>query len=372
MWGRFRRRHKPPKADLPRTMFNRHIERLLTRYCDGELSAAERARVDAHLASCPRCRAALDAIRFSAQLVRQLSTVSAPPSVWNGIDAALAELQSGRAAVGGTSPAEAPFVRRVGWAAAFALIAIAVAGSYWWMREDAPRPWEVTHAMGGPRRMASGEWVETAGGANARIIVGELGTVDVAPDTRVQLGQVRDSEYRLALAHGTISATINAPPRLFIVDTPASTVVDLGCAYTVTVGTDGTGELRMTSGWAALEFKGRESLVPAGAICRTTPGAGPGTPYFEDASAALKRAVDDFDARNDAAAALDVVVKQSRIRDTLTLWHLLSRVDAADRVKVYDRIAAFVPPPDGVSREQILALDDDALRKWREELAWKW
>jgi hypothetical protein len=220
--------------------------------------------------------------------------------------------------------------------------------------------------------MASGEWVETAGGANARIIVGELGTVDVAPDTRVQLGQVRDSEYRLALAHGTISATINAPPRLFIVDTPASTVVDLGCAYTVTVGTDGTGELRMTSGWAALEFKGRESLVPAGAICRTRPGAGPGTPYFEDASAALKRAVDDFDARNDAAAALDVVVKQSRIRDTLTLWHLLSRVDAADRVKVYDRIAAFVPPPDGVSREQILALDDDALRKWREELAWKW
>jgi len=39
---------------------------------------------------------------------------------------------------------------------------------------------------------------------------------------------------------------------------------------------------------------------------------------------------------------------------------------------VYDRIAAFEPPPAGISRSQILALDADALREWREELAWKW
>jgi hypothetical protein len=39
---------------------------------------------------------------------------------------------------------------------------------------------------------------------------------------------------------------------------------------------------------------------------------------------------------------------------------------------VFERIAAFVPPPAPLSRDQILALDADALRKWREELAWKW
>ena len=220
--------------------------------------------------------------------------------------------------------------------------------------------------------MAAGEWVDTDNGSNARIIVGRLGTVDVAPGTRVRLGEVRESEYRLALERGTISAEINAPPRLFIVDTPASTVVDLGCAYTVTVDDDGTGELRMTSGWAALEFKGRESLVPAGAICRTKPGVGPGTPYFEDASPALKQAVDSFDGGAGRADALNIIIREARIRDTLTLWHLLSRADASDRVRVFDRIAAFEPPPTGVSRDQILALDADALRKGREELAWKW
>jgi anti-sigma factor RsiW len=343
-------------------MFTRHVDQSLTRYCDGELPAVERQRVEAHLASCERCRAALDEIQFSATLVRQLTAVSAPPSVWRGIDAALVE------------PHRSFTVRLpLRWAAACAVLLVTAGSAYWWTRDSLVGPWEVAQTKDGvSRRMASGEWVETEEGSEARITVGALGTVDVAPGTRVRLGEVSESEYRLALARGTISAEIVAPPRLFIVDTPASTVVDLGCAYTVTVGEDGAGQLRMTSGWAALEFKGRESLVPAGAICRTRPGAGPGTPYFEDAPAALKEAVDDFDDGTRRTEALAVVIRDARARDTLTLWHLLSRVGEPDRVRVYDRIAAFAPPPAGVSRSQILALDADALREWREELAWKW
>jgi Putative zinc-finger/FecR protein len=348
-------------------MFTRHVASSLTRYCDGELSPNERQRVDAHLATCARCRTALDEIQFSASLLRQLGVVSAPPSVWNGIEDALSASNSRSQSASGWGLGG----HGLRWAVAGALL-VAAASAYWLTRETVQRPWEVTSATdGGTRRMAAGEWIET-GGSRARIIVGQLGTVDVAPATRVQLGNVSESQYRLSLARGTISAEINAPPRLFIVDTPASAVVDLGCAYTVTVGDDGAGELRMRTGWAALEWKGRESLVPAGAMCRTKPGAGPGTPYFDDASAALKRAVDDFDGGTDASLQLDVIIREARVRDTLTLWHLLSRVNVSERVRVYERIAQFEPPPAGVSREQILALDSDALRKWREELAWKW
>jgi len=356
-------------------MFTRHVDDSLPRYCDGELSAAERQRVDAHLVSCARCRMALEEIQFSANVVRQLKVISAPPSVWNGIERATVEAglpwpersrRQTRLAQNG--------VYRLRWAAFTCVAVLALVGAlYVSNRATLPRPWEVARLSGGgTQRMAAGEWVDTRGGSTARIIVGELGTVDVAPQTRVRLGQVRQSEYRLQLDRGTISAEINAPPRLFIVDTPASAVVDLGCAYTVTVGDDGAGELRMTKGWSSLEWKGRESLVPAGAMCRTRPASGPGTPYFEDASAALKRAVDDFDVGRDRSQALDVIVREARVRDTLTLWHLLSRVDASDRARVYERIAEFEPPPAGATRDRILALDADALRRWREELAWKW
>jgi predicted anti-sigma-YlaC factor YlaD len=341
-------------------MFTRHVDDSLPRYCDGELSAADRQRIDAHLAACARCRTALEEIQFAASVVRQLEIVSAPPSVWNGIVAA--GLQTRRPRAGAYR-----------WAFACVVVLAMVGAGYWLTRGTTSKPWEVAQARdGGTRRMAAGEWVDTRGGSAARIIVGQLGTVDVAPQTRVRLGQVSQSEYRLMLDRGTISAEINAPPRLFIVDTPASAVVDLGCAYTVTVGADGAGQLRMTKGWSSLEWKGRESLVPAGAMCRTRPGAGPGTPYFEDASAALTQAVNDFDAGTDRANAVDVILAESRVRDTLTLWHLLSRVEASDRVRVYERIAQFEPPPSGVARDRILALDADALRRWREELAWKW
>ena len=343
-------------------MLTRHVSRKLARYCDGQLAAAEARAVEAHLASCARCRAERDEIRFAAGLLRQLKVISPPDALWSNI---ASQVERGR-----RRPA---MPLRPAWAWA-ALLAIAIVGTMWVLRTPA-RPWQVASLSDGPavtRTMAAGEWVETDGRSRARITVGTIGTVDVEPGTRVQLGSVRPDEYRLALAGGTISARISAPPRLFVVDTPASTVVDLGCAYTVQVDAVGTGDLRVTEGWAALEWKGRESLVPAGAMCRVRGGAGPGTPFFEDASPALREAVTAFDFATGGGAAVATILAEARVRDTLTLWHLLSRVDPSERGRIYDRIAALTPVPSGVEREKALQLDRATLTRWREELAWTW
>ena len=62
----------------------------------------------------------------------------------------------------------------------------------------------------------------------------------------------------------------------------------------------------------------------------------------------------------------------ARVRDTLTLWHLLSRVAPSARDGVYQRIAELAPPPETISREKALQLDRETLTRLREELAWKW
>lgn len=344
-------------------MFTRHVTKHLARYADGDLPPAERQAVDAHLSRCPGCRRDLDEIRFAAALVQRLAMVSPPPWVWNGIDSALSH----------TAPR--PAGTRLRWAFATVLV-LAAAGSaaYFLATNSTPRPWHVeTLTNGGDAtRMAAGDVIETAAGSRMRIHVGSVGTVDVEPGARVRLGGARETAYRLALERGTITAQIAAPPRIFVVDTPTSTVVDLGCAYTVTVAEDGAGVLRMTEGWAALEWNGRESLVPAGAICQTRPGLGPGMPYFGDAPEALKRAVDAFDRGDRRVATVEVILREARVRDTLTLWHLLWRVAPTLRAQVYDRLTTLVDPPPGVTREQTLQLDPDALRLLREELAWHW
>src|SRR5207237_9374060 len=119
-----------------------------------------------------------------------------------------------------------------------------------------------------------------------------------------------------------------------------------------------------TRGWVAFDWKGLESLVPAGAVCRTRSQIGPGIPYFEDAPESLQQALEKPD--------LNVILGTSRARDTLTLSDLLWRVDAGDRARVYDRIAALTPVPAGVSRDRVLALDPATLNRLKEELAWTW
>jgi predicted anti-sigma-YlaC factor YlaD len=348
-------------------LLTRHVSRQLARYCDGQVTADEARRIDAHLASCARCRRARDDIRFAAGLVRQLAVVAAPAFVWPGIAAQLdAPARSHRRWL--LAPAVA-----LAWV--LAIVAAGVA-AYWFANTAVDQPWQVAtlRPTSGTStgRLAEGAWLETDAVTRARITVGRIGTVDVEPATRVRLGSSRADEYRLALARGTISAEIAAPPRLFIVDTPASTVVDLGCAYTVQVDADGRGDLHVTEGWAALEWKGRTSMVPAGASASIRPGIGPGTPSFDDASGALHAALAAFDFADGGAKAVDTVLTEARVRDTLTLWHLLPRVDAGTRPRIYDRIAALAPPPDTVSREKALQLDAATLEHWREELAWKW
>jgi hypothetical protein len=226
--------------------------------------------------------------------------------------------------------------------------------------------------MGDSGRIAVGEWLQTDASSRARIAVGDIGTVEVAPNSRVQVLASRPQEQRIRLARGEISASVTAPPRLFFVDTPASTAVDLGCAYTMKADPDGNGLLQVTLGWVSLEWEGRESLVPAGASCRTRPKVGPGTPFFDDAPQGLVSALSDFDFGGGGVSALDTVLGEARVRDTLTLWHLFSRVDPAQRERVFDRMAGLVPLPKGISRDRALQLDPATLKLWREELAWRW
>ncbi len=117
-----------------------------------------------------------------------------------------------------------------------------------------------------------------------------------------------------------------------------------------------------------VEHGGRESFVPRGAVCATRPGAGPGTPYYEDAPAELKRALTDVDfgPPGTRSEAVRIALASARGEDALSLWHLLARLGGDDRAAVYDRLAQIVAPPEGVTREGVLGGDRRMLDRWWE------
>lgn len=265
---------------------------------------------------------------------------------------------------------------------AAALVVVVGSGAFGWSAWQGSRGWDVHAIAGTPRadgraigardRFVRGEWLETDAASRARIRVGTIGVVDLEPRSRLRLLATRRDDHRLSLEVGTMHAIIVAPPGQFSVETPSALAVDLGCAYTLEVAPDGGAWITVDIGWVSFEAAGRESFVPAGARCTTRPGLPPGTPCFTDAPAALKNGLLalDFGVGVDGApggardSVLGVVLDSARREDALTLWHLLARVPAVERGRVFEALAARVAPPAGVTREGIEAGDPAMLDAW--------
>ncbi len=283
-------------------------------------------------------------------------------------------------------PARQPRAVRTKWligglsAAAAVLLAAAIG---WYSLGVFGGAWSVQTLTGAPvvdgvrtgdraGRLRVGGLLETDAVSRARIEDGQIGRVVVDPNTRLQLVKARGGEHRMALSQGTIHARIWAPPKIFFVNTPSATAIDLGCEYTLQVDVSGAGLIRVTLGWVSFEGYGRESYIPDGAIGTTRPGAGPGTPYYEDAPSGYGEALTilDYGPADDPrrAGALDAILTSARRRDALTLWHLLSRGTPAERERVYDRLAVLAPPPQGATRTAVLAGDKVALEQWWDAL----
>jgi len=214
---------------------------------------------------------------------------------------------------------------------------------------------------GKPRISRSG--VVTDDSSRARLAL-SIGDVTVEPGSDLRVVAIGPGEQRFALRHGTISARVLAPPRVFVVETPATVATDLGCAYVLQVDSLGNGVLRVTAGQVELATGGRLAIVPAGAVATIRAAFGPGSARREDAPAALVRALDVLDFGSGEREALDSALAAARVEDAFSLWHLLSRVSPDLRGRVFDGLARFVPPPDGVTRDGVIAQNREMLDLW--------
>ena len=271
--------------------------------------------------------------------------------------------------------------RKLIWLGALAAAAIALV--FAWdvrmrMNWQPGNPWAVEALAGSPRvgdaniagasQLPVGQTLETDAKSSARLRIANIGVLDVQPDSRLVLLYTRANRHRIALEHGTVEAHVWAPPFSFAIDTPSSTLFDLGCAYVLHVDPNGYGTVHVTSGWVEFQLEDRQTLIPAGAEVATRPGLGPGTPYFSDAPATLKSALAQFDtARDDPAtraAMLQAILTSARRQDALTLMNLLREVPREQRGEIFDRLAQLVPPPPHVTRDAVIALEQPAMEAY--------
>ena len=321
-------------------------------------------------------------------LLESLPVSGAPEALWDRVQAELARpVPAPRRTLVPGRPVASRFLAAA--AMVVALLGGAAIGTLSGYRS--PGRWEVSAVAGTPTvagaplvgdgELGSGEWLVTDAGSAARLEIGGIGVAEVRPDSRIRLERSGRIEHRLTLAQGSIHAFVDAPPRLFLVETPTALATDLGCAYTLEVDADGVTRIFVTSGWVELEKSGRASLVAAGLVAEVGIDGVPGTPYPHAISPGGRDALARLDAGSDARSDLETAIAAlypqglpapARAPTTITLWHLIQRLDGALRARAFEALARVAPPPDGVTREGILALDRPMLEHWRRDLVPMW
>lgn len=401
---------------------------MLSAFVNHELAKDEHQQIAEHLMQCADCRSEHDRVRLGSGLAATLKQHDASQRVWNEIESALDGTTGPRMTL---IPDASYFGFRnlVGYAAGLLVVTglVAVAyltlfgpGAYQVRRGNVPiqdqgsdvvgmpvdptvpvpvggegppantdpkttdlaslPSWQFETISGAPKvgeasgngRLVVGDYLETDAASRARITVADIGNVEIQPNSRVKFVGTTAAEHRLSLERGVLQAKIAAPPRLFIVDTPSAVAVDLGCEYKLEVDNAGNSRLHVTRGVVALERDGRESIVPAGAVCITRRGRGLGTPYSADTSDIFRKALEKFDFSNGGSRSVDEMLANRGFYDMVTLWHLLSRVQKGDREKVYTALAAYVKPPLGVTLDGVMRLDKKMLKDWRDEVEKIW
>jgi ferric-dicitrate binding protein FerR (iron transport regulator) len=249
--------------------------------------------------------------------------------------------------------------RRPVWpfAVAAALIVCAILGAVRfytpanrWRATDASGVADVPHSI-----LRTGDVVRTQRGS-VRLQSPAVGTIDLGANTTVRLIENRSKRHRLALAAGTIHAKTTSQPGVFVIDTPKARAIDLGCEYTLTITSNGGGELHVIAGWVDLTHGYEQSLVPQGASAMIESDGSLTVPVFDDAVLAFHAAIRNHD--------MPAIVAYARRRDAFTLLNLFRLATPDERGILYDRLNQLVPAPPSITRESVRYWTPSSTELW--------
>lgn len=281
-----------------------------------------------------------------------------------------------------TLPAAKPahsgwFIRPAFAVAASLVLVVAGASIFWSWRSNwtAGAPWTVAiaRAAGASERtqLRLDEPMHLDAAASAQIEIARIGTMRVEPGSSLTLVESSSRRHRVQMDAGAVSVRVWAPPGKFAFNTPAGTVLDMGCIFDLSVEADGTSRVTVKTGWVELENGWGEVLVPAGASSVMTAAARPGVPIFDDADARFIEAVRTFEEATEdrvRVSALQAIVETARKRDVYSLL-LLARYSGVEWQRpLLERAAQLAPPPTPGTVDAIIAGEMDKLWAWKDTL----
>ncbi len=213
--------------------------------------------------------------------------------------------------------------------------------------------------------LANGEKLVTGPGGSVQVEVPNFGLVSLAQNSVVN--KTNKNEIQFLQGKIYINKNVGTSGLFSIVclgtKTKTSNSFD---SYNITNNIQ-TASLSVNSGLVEVTDNKFSAYVPTGFTCEINKRNGVGIPYSENASPHMIQALRNytFGGQQYAVAQILSVAQKS---DAVSLWNLLVRVNSMYKATIFNQLASYVPPPEGLSQNSSFSLSSLQMKNWLEKI----
>lgn len=365
-------------------------EFLIDDYLEGMITLSDKDVINKHVSRCSKCR---DYLKETSELVKQINFLSEMEinlssdkknKLWQNIENGIS-MDSGQ-----SNPKGQPSLFKYIISGLAACIVI-TAGIFAFKSINfskievsrtnvigLPTYWKVSNLQGTPMigevamnsidSIVEGQWIKTGESSRAQLIIANIGSVIIEPNSMIRFIRGADGDSRIAIEYGTIDTKTHGTGKAFFVEMPSAIATDYGVAYSLTVDSTGDGLVYVESGKVEVRSSNRDAIVPAGNVVMTRKNSGVGTPFNENSSLQFKTALLSLDYGECEDLCVNTILKNAKKTDAISLLNIISKVDDRYKDKVYAKLANFVPPPPNVPSDSGPSINQDKINKWVEKI----
>ena len=216
--------------------------------------------------------------------------------------------------------------------------------------------------------IAEGESLLSSDSSETEILIPRIGSIVVYQNTIIILKKAKDGDNRIRLEKGLVKIKNISEEPDFAVDLKNSSVIDRGGEFTVSVDEFENAKISVSLGFTEIVNNNGGYLLSEKYICDIINGKRLGTPYRSDAPDTLIKEIKNFDYNNGDDNSINNIIATAQKPDMLTLLAIIPRASQTIREKLFQTITNHFPPPENVTRMDILKADKKMLHIWWEEI----
>lgn len=238
-------------------------------------------------------------------------------------------------------------------------------------------PWKIKTAEGrilingkdnNTGAISEGESLLSSDSSKTEILIPRIGSIVVYQNSIIILKKAKDGDNRITLEKGLVKIKSVSEEPDFAIDLKNSSVIDRGGEFTVFVDEFENAKISVNLGITEIINNNESYFLSEKYVCDIINGKNPGTPYRSDAPDTLIKEIRNLDYNNGGDNSINNIIAIAQKPDMLTLLAIIPRVSQVKRETLFQTITNHFPPPENVTRLDILKADEKMLQIWREEI----